>query len=136
MHVDPVPILKVAVKQITYIYIIPTTCNRGRIIFTTVETENGSSMPAFSRITVFFGSACLFRWGQSATRSCTVACQTQRVLHGQTPSTAARNRADSFKTTAGVTSKLRSGLFVPVSRNSGMSSLMSQRMVWVDLEVR
>lgn len=132
---SPAPILKVAVMRITHTF--PPTCDRRRRIFTTVENENGCSMPAFPRITVLSGPACLFRWGQSAARSrSTAACQTQRVLQKQLPSISAINRADSFKTTNGVTSKLGSGLFVPVSRNSSMSSSMSQRMVWVDLEVR
>lgn len=90
-------------------------------------------MPAFSRIRVFSASACLFRWGQSAS---TAGCQTQRVLQKQLPSISTTNRAESFKMTTGVTSKSGSGLFVPGSRNSSMSSSMSQRMVWVDLEVR
>lgn len=93
-------------------------------------------MPAFSRIRVFSASACLFRWGQSASTSCAAACQTQRVLQKQLPSISTTNRAESFKMTTGVTSKSGSGLFVPGSRNSSMSSSMSQRMVWVDLEVR
>lgn len=92
-------------------------------------------MPAFSRITVFSGSACLSRLGRSASRSCTAACQTQRALQRRTPSTAATNRSASFKATAGVTPKRPPGLLVPVSRHCSMSS-MSQRMVWVDLEVR
>lgn len=133
--VIPTPNLKVAVMQT---YIFPPTCDRRRRrIFTTVGNKNGSSMPAFSRVTVLSGSACLLcSWARSAARSCPAARQTQRVLQKQLPSTSAINRARSFKTTTGVASKLGSGWFVPLSRNSSMSSSMSQRLVWVDLEVR
>lgn len=93
-------------------------------------------MPALARITVSSGSACLYRWGQSASRSCAAACQTQRVLQKQPPSIPAINSRFFLKTTTGVASKLGSGLFVPLSRRCSMSASMSQRMVWVDLEVR
>lgn len=80
-------------------------------------------MPAFSRITVFFGSACLASWGQSA--AITVRRKQLAFI----------NRAELSKTRTGLIPKLGSCFPAHLSRNSSMSSPMSQRMVWVDLEV-
>lgn len=91
-------------------------------------------MPAFSRITVFFGSTCLASWWRSVSMSCTAACQTQAVRLKQLAFISDINRAELSKTRTWLIPK---GSCFPahVSRNSSMSSPMSQKMVWVDLEV-
>lgn len=94
------------------------------MFFTTVENEDGSSMPVLPRITVYLGSACLARWGQSAAR-------TMRQRQQRIPTSV----AESLKTSTGLASELGSCFPAQVSRNSSMSSSMSQRLVWVDLEV-
>lgn len=100
-----------------------------RFFFTTVENEDGSSMPVVSRITVCFGSACLARWGQSAVR-------TMRQRQQRPPTSIPTiSRAESLKTSTGLVSELGPCFPAQVSRHSSMSSSMSQRLVWVDLEV-
>ncbi|XP_003970766.2 small fragment nuclease [Takifugu rubripes] len=86
-------------------------------------------MPVVPRITVRFGSACLARWGQSA-------AWTMRQRQQRHPtSIPAIGRAESLRTSTGLVSELGSCFPVQVSRNSSMSSSMSQRLVWVDLEM-
>lgn len=109
------------------------------IVFTTVQIGRRPSMPvcprtsAFSLVTLEF----LFSmWRRLVLRSSTATYHilSIRVLQKNVPFICVINPFTALGTGPDIASRFGSIFDVHVSRKNSMSSAMSQRMVWVDLE--